>query len=506
MGWDGRLFLTLVFSPLTAEAAWVTIWVATVAQAMGLAIGVAVAPALMAQARVAWAPAWVYLWVFRGTPLLAQILFFYAVLPQLGLRLDVVSTGLLALGVNEGARMAEVVRSGLQAVPGEQRDAAYALGLSPFKTFWLVVLPQAFRIFLPTLINNYAYMIKATSLLSVISFSEVLRVSQQLAESTTRPLEAYSAAAIWYLAILTVVMFGHKYLERRLAVSDADRAPRGRPQLVVERTCAPVRGVSPGHSDTRPIVVEARGLSKRLGGALVLDSIDISVRRGEVVVVIGRSGSGKSTLLRCLNRLESADAGWVALEGEPFGEKRLADGSTRPLPERTTRWQRVRMGMVFQSFHLFPHLTVLENVTAAPRKVLRKLPREAEESGRKLLGSLGLADKADAFPSELSGGQKQRVAIARAMAMEPAILLFDEPTSSLDPEAVTELLGSLQVLANEGATMIIVSHEIGFARAVADRVIVMEDGRIVEEGAPDEVLGSPRDPRTRSFLETITPR
>src|SRR5580692_5409207 len=202
--WDQPLFLQVLTSTLLLHAAWVTVWVGTAAQAIGTVIGTAVAPMMLAKLRVLRLIAWIYLWIFRGTPLLAQILFFYAVLPQLGLRLDVLSTGLLALGINEGARMAEIVRAGLLSVPTEQREAAASLGLHPLLTFLLVVLPQAIRVIIPPLGNNYSYMLKATSLLSVISFSELLRTSQQLAQSTGRPLEIYVAAALWYLLILTI--------------------------------------------------------------------------------------------------------------------------------------------------------------------------------------------------------------------------------------------------------------------------------------------------------------
>jgi polar amino acid transport system permease protein len=501
--WDAALFLQVLTSPLLVAAAWTTVWVATVAQAAGTAIGVLVAPMMMSRARLPRLVAWLYLWVFRGTPLLAQILFFYAVLPLVGLRFDVVTTGLLALSINEGARMAEIVRGGLLSVPAEQREAATALGLRRVQAFLLVVLPQAARAIVPPLGNNYSYMIKATSLLSVISFAELLRTSQQLAQSTARPLEIYAAAALWYLAIVSVLTLLQRLLERRMARADtqrrttrADASPpdAGRPR---------VAATLPGPAGSAPPLIEARGLVRRLGGTLALDGADLDVRRGEVVVVIGPSGSGKSTLLRCLNHLETPDAGVVRLDGETVGVVAGPDGAMRPRPEAEIDRQRRRLGMVFQRFHLFAHLTVLRNVAIGPERSLG-LPRaEAEARARGLLARLGLADKLDARPAALSGGQRQRVAIARALAMEPLALLFDEPTSALDPELVQDVLAAMRGLAAAGTTMVVVTHEIGFARAVADRVVMMEAGRIVEAGPPDRILSAPTDPRTRRFVAQL---
>ena len=501
--WDAALFQQVLTSPLLLWAAWTTVWVATVAQAAGTAIGVLVAPMMMSKARLPRLVAWLYLWIFRGTPLLAQILFFYAVLPLLGVRLGVVTTGLLALAVNEGARMAEIVRAGLLSVPVEQREAAAALGLRRPHGFVLVVLPQAVRAIVPPLGNNYSYMIKATSLLSVISFAELLRTSQQLAQSTARPLEIYAAAAIWYLVIISVLTLLQRALERRMARADAGRRGRGR-AADGETAAGPSVSAAVGATAEAPVLIEARGLTCRLGGTLALDGVDLDVRRGEVVVVIGPSGSGKSTLLRCLNHLEQPDGGVVRLDGEAIGFALGPDGRRSPLPEAVVDRQRRRLGMVFQRFNLFPHLTVLRNVAIGPERVLR-LPRpEAEARARALLVRLGLAEKADVRPAALSGGQRQRVAIARALAMEPAALLFDEPTSALDPEIVQEVLSVMRDLAAAGTTMVVVTHELGFARAVADRVVMMDGGRVVETGPAAAVLAAPADPRTRRFVETLS--
>jgi len=233
-------------------------------------------------------------------------------------------------------------------------------------------------------------------------------------------------------------------------------------------------------------------VNKWFGTVHVLRDVDLSVRAGEVVVVCGPSGSGKSTLLRCINKLEQIQQGRIVVDGVS-----LSDPATDLTKLRT------EVGMVFQQFNLYPHLTALQNITLAPVKV-RKLSREeAEQIARDLLVKVGIPEKADSFPAQLSGGQQQRVAIARALAMDPKIMLFDEPTSALDPEMIREVLDVMVTLAKEGMTMIVVTHEMGFARKVAHRIIFMDEGRIVEEGGPEEFFASPKEERTRNFLNTI---
>ncbi|MET7947562.1 amino acid ABC transporter ATP-binding protein [Micromonospora sp. NPDC005324] len=239
-------------------------------------------------------------------------------------------------------------------------------------------------------------------------------------------------------------------------------------------------------------MVSVRGLNKWFGPLHVLKDIDLTVAAGEVVVVVGPSGSGKSTLCRCLNRLETAGQGSVEIDGEPL-----------PAEGRALARLRADVGMVFQSFNLFGHKTVLDNITLGPTRV-RRIPRsEARQQAMALLERVGIADKADHHPAQLSGGQQQRAAIARALAMQPKVLLFDEPTSALDPEMVNEVLDVMVSLAAEGMTMIVVTHEMGFARRAADRVVFMDDGRIVESGAPDDFFAAPRTERARDFLSKI---
>ncbi|MBF1682740.1 MAG: amino acid ABC transporter ATP-binding protein [Selenomonas artemidis] len=238
-------------------------------------------------------------------------------------------------------------------------------------------------------------------------------------------------------------------------------------------------------------MIEIKGLRKSFGKDEVLKGIDLSIDEKEVVVIIGPSGSGKSTLLRCMNHLEEPTAGEVIVDGITLSS------------EANINKVREEVGMVFQRFNLFPHMTVLENIMLAPLKVRHTARGEAEQTARALLTRVGLAEKADAYPNNLSGGQQQRVAIARALAMHPKVMLFDEPTSALDPEMVGEVLDVMRSLAEEGMTMVIVTHEMGFAREVGDRLLFVDDGRIIESGVPREVFEHPQEERTRSFLSKV---
>ncbi|CAL8978169.1 L-cystine import ATP-binding protein TcyC [Cellulomonas sp. T2.31MG-18] len=259
-------------------------------------------------------------------------------------------------------------------------------------------------------------------------------------------------------------------------------------------------------TDATVPMVELRGVHKWFGDAHVLRGIDLVVPKGTVCVVLGPSGSGKSTALRCINQLEEIGAGRVILNGELMGYREGVRGG-RPalyrLHPKAIAHQRAEVGMVFQRFNLFPHMTALGNVVEAQVEVLRRSKDEARTRAVDLLRRVGLDDRMEHYPAQLSGGQQQRVAIARALAMDPELMLFDEPTSALDPELVGEVLAVMRDLAGSGMTMIVVTHEIGFAREVADQVVFMADGVVVEQGTPDEVLGAPREARTRDFLSRV---
>lgn len=243
---------------------------------------------------------------------------------------------------------------------------------------------------------------------------------------------------------------------------------------------------------TDDVLIEVDNLQKSFGDVQVLKGINAKIRKGDVMVVIGASGSGKSTFLRCLNRLE-----------EPTGGKILFEGTDITNPKVNINLHRQKMGMVFQQFNLFPHMTVLKNMTIGPMKLLKLDKETAQKRAIELLERVGLADRADAYPSQLSGGQKQRIAIVRALCMNPDVMLFDEPTSALDPEMVGEVLDVMKQLAAEGMTMVVVTHEMGFAREVGTEIVFVDDGVIVEQGAPDEFFGNPKNQRLKDFLSKV---
>ena len=249
-------------------------------------------------------------------------------------------------------------------------------------------------------------------------------------------------------------------------------------------------------------MVRASGVRKRFGRLEVLLGIDLTVEQGEVLVLVGPSGSGKSTFLRCINHLETVDAGRIEVDGQLVGYREEA-GKLYELRPKEQAARRAEIGMVFQRFNLFPHMTALGNIVEAPMKVKGISRSQAERQAHQLLERVGLVAKADAYPAQLSGGQQQRVAIARALAMQPKLMLFDEPTSALDPELVGEVLDVMRNLAEDGMTMIVVTHEMGFAREVGDRLAFMDEGVVVEEGTPTEVITSPREERTREFLSKV---
>ena len=242
------------------------------------------------------------------------------------------------------------------------------------------------------------------------------------------------------------------------------------------------------------VIIQANSVQKHFAGGKIkaLDGVSAQINQGDVVVIIGPSGSGKSTFLRCMNLLEKPTGGEILFKGVNITDKKV-----------NINIHRQKMGMVFQHFNLFPHMTILENMTLAPIQLLHKSKEEAEEKAMNLLKRVGLADRANAYPSQLSGGQKQRIAIVRALAMEPEVMLFDEPTSALDPEMVGEVLEVMKELAKAGMTMVCVTHEMGFAREVGSRVIFMDEGKILEEGTPEEIFGNPKNPRLQDFLSKV---
>ena len=404
--------------------------------------------------------------MFRGTPFLMQLFLIYAGGPSIGLRLGATTAGIVGLGLYSSAYFAEIFRAGFASVPAGQIEAATSVGMAPFDTLMRVTLPGALIAAVPSIVNMLIVLSKETVVLSIITVPELMYQVQTMAAETFTAFDAIFAMAVFYwLLVETVSRLGARLEARVTGVSRA----RGE-----SRVSAPM--------------IELAAVSKSFGANQVLRSVDLTVERSEVVCLIGPSGSGKSTLLRCVNFLEPYDAGEVRIDGRLIGYEDAADGARRPMSGRKLRDMRREIGMVFQHFNLWPHMTALGNVAEPLRRVRGLSAREAAERATAMLTRVGLAAKADAYPSRLSGGQQQRVAIARALAMQPRLMLFDEPTSALDPELVGEVLEVMKSLAAEGMTMLIVTHEMGFAAHVASRIAFIDEGRIIDQGPPRHVF------------------
>jgi polar amino acid transport system permease protein len=521
-------FLSYVVSPFLLWGALLAIEISVLAMAFGLVLGLGLALMRLSRHAALRGPAWCYIWFVRGTPLLLQLVFIYDVLPVIGIKLDTFTTAVIGFSLNEAAFGAEIIRGGVLSVSRNQPIAAAALGMPPLMTLRRIVLPQAMRAILPGIANQAISMIKGTSIASVIFVNELTFRAEQIVGQNFRFFTVFSAAAVIYLAMTSCVALGQIAAERRFDfLRERDNASVGwlaalgwrrrslpAPEAAAELPAPPAQPERlpaligeicreiVGGGDARPMIV-CRNVQKSYGVRQILKSIDLTVNRGEVVVIMGPSGSGKSTLLRMVNHLEPVDWGEITIDGKHVGYERMPGGGFRPVRKLAQARAEARIGMVFQQFNLFEHLTALENLIEAPIRVYRRTPEQSRAVARRLLAGVGLADHVGHLPHRLSGGQQQRVAIARALAISPRVMLFDEPTSALDPELVGEVLGVIRGLAEAGMTMIIVTHEVSFARDVADRIVFMDDGVIVEEGAPDQVLDHPTQERTRRFLRMV---
>jgi polar amino acid transport system permease protein len=524
--------------------------------ALPFALGVA----LMRMSRnvvVRWLPV-PYIWVMRGTPILLQFLFWYNVLPTIGIHTSAMATAIIGLALNEIAFMAEIIRGGLLSVKQTQRDAAAALGLTRWQVLHRVVIPQALRTIVPAMSNEAIIIVKNTSLASVITVGELTLRSEQVVSTNFEYVPVFAAAGALYLIATTGIVVVQGWLEARLNIErkariTAQAALRAREAglLTAGPTTADLIPAPPpvnGHAlhgllarltgrsprvevPTPPVTrgetspellsalrasqeasartgepyVQIRDVRKAFHGKEVIKGVSLDVEPGNVVFLIGPSGSGKTTLLRTINHLETVDDGEILVGGEHVGYRR-SGGKLVPVRDPAAARAKARVGMVFQHFNLFDHLTVMENIMEAPVRVYGRKPAEVRQEVRGLLAWAGLAEYENHYPHQLSGGQQQRIAIIRAVATHPRLMLFDEPTSALDPELVGEVLQLMRRLAEAGMTMVVVSHEIVFAREWADKVVFMEDGYIVEEGKPDSLFRNPREERTRAFLSLIDAR
>jgi polar amino acid transport system permease protein len=516
-------FLHYLTSHFLLEGALLAIEIAVVSMVVGLVLGLGLALLRLSRHAVLRGPAWCYIWFIRGTPLLLQLVFIYDVLPAVGIKLDTFTTAIIGFSLNEAAFSAEIIRGGILSVSRSQAIAAAALGMPAGLTLRRIIMPQAMRAILPGISNQAISMIKSTSIASVIMVNELTFRAEQIVGQNFKFFTVFTAAALIYLAMTSCIAAGQIAAERRFdflrepgdtlpaRIKAAFRfAPQPEPVAKTEALhreklpeligdlCSGVAGAA-----GRPFVV-CHNVQKAYGDRRILNSIDLTVGRGEVVVIMGPSGSGKSTLLRMINHLEPLDWGEITVDGQHVGYRRMPGGGLKPSGNLARARAEARIGMVFQHFNLFEHLTALENLVEAPIRVYRQPPEEARQIGLRLLAGVGLADHVDHLPHRLSGGQQQRVAIARALAVVPRVMLLDEPTSALDPELVGEVLAVIRGLAEAGMTMVIVTHEMRFAREVADRIVFMDDGVIVEEGPPTQLLDAPKEERTRRFLRLVT--
>jgi His/Glu/Gln/Arg/opine family amino acid ABC transporter permease subunit len=459
---------------------------------IGALIGLVLA--VMGISRTAWirVPARIYTDIFRGLPAIVTILLIGQGFARLGRILFGPSPfplGILALSLIAGAYIGEIFRSGIQSVERGQLEACRALGMSYPKGMRLIVIPQGIRRVLPALVNQFIGNIKDSSLVYFLgllaSERELFRVGQDEAVVSGN-LSPLLLAGIFYLLITVPLTHVVNFIDHRL------RTGR-RPTMLVSG----LREVSET-PDTPPAAaahlsggsLDVIGLEMAYGTLKVLQGIDLSIKPGTVTCIIGPSGSGKSTLLRCLNRLVEPCGGDIRLDGASV---------LRIKPDTLRR----RVGMVFQHFNLFPDHTALDNVALSLRRVQGKSKAKALAIARARLAEVGLATRADHRPINLSGGQQQRVAIARALALEPELMLFDEVTSALDPELVKGVLTLMAELGRRGMTMIVVTHEMNFARRVADQVVFMDEGRVVEVGHPEAIFGNPQSPRLKRFLSEV---
>ncbi|MDB5984605.1 MAG: tcyC 4 [Pseudomonas sp.] len=499
MQFDWSYFFSLFSMSDFWEACITVIELSALGWFIGMVLGFLLASAKLSSSRWMSVPAGIYIWFFRSVPLLVLVVFVYN-LPQLfPVTREVLSnpfySGLFALVVTEAAYMAEIHRGGLISVAKGQKEAGRALGIGLIGLQRLVVIPQAFRISLPTLINEYITVVKLTSLVSVISLTEILTVGQRLYATNFLVMETLSAVAVYYVLIVSVFGWMLQRLEQYLEMNNR------KPQTLDDLSLRKLRNsltlplaetrthVGPGAAPA----LQLNNIHKSYGQHDVLKGIDLDVNAGQVISIIGPSGSGKTSLIRTINGLESIDQGEIILFGESF-----IHAGDNPNSAQIRRGVQ-RIGMVFQSFNLFPHRTIVDNVTLAPRYHGREQPL-SEQRAYALLDKVGLLAHAHKYPHQLSGGQQQRVAIARALAMDPQIMLFDEPTSALDPELVGDVLNVIRDLAKEGMTMLIVTHEMDFAMSISDRVIFMEDGNIQVDAAPQVIRAHDAGDRVRKFM------
>ncbi len=442
----------------------------------------------------------IYIRLFQGTPMLVVLMIFYYIVFK-SWNISAITVAILAFGMNFAAYVSEMMRTGVEAVDKGQTEAALAIGFSKQKTFMKIVFPQAAKHFLPVYKGEFISLVKMTSIVGYISIQDLTKMSDIIRSRTYEAFFPLISTAIIYFILsyiltllITKVQYNIDPINRKRELKGVD-TERKSIDLLDGATKA-----QDSESMKSEYMIEIENLKKVYPNVTPLKDVNTSIQRGEVISIIGPSGTGKSTLLRCNNMLETPTSGKIVIDGEEITSKNSNICQVRQ-----------KMGMVFQSFNLFNHLMIIENVMIGPMELLKEDKQKAYDRAIELLRMVGLSEKAFAYPNELSGGQKQRVAIARTLAMNPEIILFDEPTSALDPTMVGEVLSVIKTLAQQGLTMMIVTHEMKFAKDVSTRIFYMDEGVIYEDGTPDEVFEHPKKPNTitfvkrlRTFSETIT--
>ncbi|MGN7736759.1 amino acid ABC transporter permease/ATP-binding protein [Hyphomicrobiales bacterium] len=531
--WGWPVFAEWFFAEPVLAGLGRTLLLTALATVSGSLLGTALALARVSKSPLLASLSFGYIWLLRSIPLIVLLL----VLNNLGYLYETIAIGVpftdtvwlnypttqlltpfaaafLGLTLNQSAFFAEIVRGGILAVDQGQHEAAAALGLPRRRQAFRIVLPQAMRSILPTGFNEIIGLAKGTSMVYVLALPELFYTVQVIYRRNLEVIPLLMVATVWYLVIMTGLSIVQHYIERYYS-RGAVRNPVPLPfQALISRFRRPLTEVArpaeaaakTGFRDAQVLrsggTVHVHGISKSFGPLKVLDRVELNLPAGSVTAILGPSGSGKSTLLRAINHLERVDDGFIAIDDELVGYSQKGD-TLYELKETEILKRRADIGMVFQNFNLFPHLTVLENLIEAPIHVRGLSRDDAVRLARDLLERVGLSDKISAYPRQLSGGQQQRVAIARALALRPKVLLFDEPTSALDPELVGEVLDVIKELARTGTTLVIVTHETGFAREVADTVVFMEAGRVLEAGPPAQIFADAKHPRTREFLARV---
>lgn len=558
--WGWSVFATWFLSEPVLAGLGRTILLTILATIAGSLLGTCLALARVSKSPLLSGLSWSYIWLLRSVPLIVLLL----ILNNLGYLYESVRltnplngeilvnypmvslltpflAAFIGLTLNQSAFFAEIVRGGILSVDNGQHEAAASLGLSKKRQVLRIVLPQAMRTILPTGFNEIIGLAKGTSMVYVLALPELFYTVQVIYRRNLEVIPLLMVATVWYLVIMTVLSIAQYYIESiyakgavrnpsELAFSRIGRrlgnlaghlsffktpsAATAEDKLTLSDQIEDLaEGEVPSLDECQHPAfgnlysgegaeVNVHNVSKYFGSNKVLDNVSLRVPAGSVTVILGPSGSGKSTLLRTINHLERVDSGFIDVDGELIGYRR-EENTLYELKEKDILKQRAEIAMVFQNFNLFPHLTVLENIIEAPTQVKHTPYKTAVQEALDLLERVGLKDKAGAYPRQLSGGQQQRVAIARALALRPKVLLFDEPTSALDPELVGEVLDVIKELARSGSTLIVVTHEIGFARDVADTIVFMEHGKINEIGTPDEVFNHTKQARTKAFLNKV---